>query len=897
MIYDYKHEKLKKAIKGKATILVAVIALIVLLVIASSIYLEIVQLEEIGKNFSKVYLINLACKLVSFGAAFLFIFAALSISGIFIRKNARALYKLRGLSPKKLPVFSLSAGIALAGAWITRDLFSQKALNFLHSTSFGKTDPIFLKDVGYYVFERPFLMSMLDFISGLAIFTILYTAVYYMVVLLTIDTNLTLESFKVKTILRHNLINIGIFFLLKSITYRFVKEGILYNSVVGYSGAGYIDDKIWRLYYTFIPFVIVVIVAVAFVFLWKGRIKHAAISIAAFPAIWLLVSVSALLVQSLLVTPNEKDYESPYLAYHIEKTREAFGIDDIRSFEFSDIKELTTATLEANQATRDNIRIVDYEATLQSDRQLQAIKPYYNFHDGDIINLNINGDPTPVFITARELDKSNIPEKSYINRTFRYTHGYGIVINPIHSVNTSGQVNFLMSELSMKSPGTGLQVTQPRIYYGEIAKDHVVVGAANNLKEIDYDGETETNYEGNGGIQLNFLNRLLFSLKYQDFNMLISGYVKDSKLLLNRQVVERARKAVPFLTVDPDPYIVPSADGGLKWVLDAYTTSTGYPYSQNFSGVNYIRNSVKIVVDAYHGTVDYYIIDKEDPMIQTYHKIYPGLFKDQPLPEDISASMKYPELLFKIQTEVLKKYHVEPKDVSAFYSNQDMWDIAKYPADRDSTQVRDIDAYYNMIRLPGDFGGQEEFILMRPFTPANKHNMISWLAVRNSPEHYGELILFKFSNDTNVFGPYQVEAKINQIDSVSKDITLWGQSGSDVFKGSLLVIPIQDSILYVEPIYIRSSGQSSTPEIKQVIVGYQRGDEFVYGIGTNLDSAMANLFGKAVINPPATQTPQVPPVAGGDNKDKDQVLSDLISKYDEIKKQLDELGSLIDELR
>ncbi|NTV89794.1 MAG: COG1615 family transporter, partial [Clostridiales bacterium] len=315
-------------------------------------------------------------------------------------------------------------------------------------------------------------------------------------------------------------------------------------------------------------------------------------------------------------------------------------------------------------------------------------------------------------------------------------------------------------------------------------------------------------------------------------------------LLLNREIVSRAQKAVPFLTVDSDPYIILTDDGRLKWILDAYTTTNAYPYAQTWGSVNYIRNSVKIVIDAYDGKVQYYIIDQTDPIISAYDKIYPGLFIKEPLPEQISKHLRYPELLFKIQTEMMKRYHILPEKVSYFYSQQDKWDIAKYASSTDSSSVSEIEPYYNMIKLPGGLGEKEELILMRPFTPAGelKNNMVSWLAVRNSSENYGELILFNFPKNTNIFGPNQIEVKINQIDKISTDMTLWGQSGSDVYKGNLLVIPIENSILYVEPIYIKSSGASSIPEVREIVVGYQSGEDFRYGIGTNLDKALDDLF-------------------------------------------------------
>jgi hypothetical protein len=496
-----------------------------------------------------------------------------------------------------------------------------------------------------------------------------------------------------------------------------------------------------------------------------------------------------------------------------------------------------------------------------------------------------------------------------------------VVINPIDRFTKQGQTDFILSGMENENKNN-LKMNEPRIYYGELTRDYVVVNpeGSGKLRETDYDGKSETSYDvkNGSGIKLGFLNKLLFSLKYGDFNMMVSGNINsESKLLLNRQIVQRAQKAVPFLTVDSDPYIVLTDDGRLKWVLDAYTSTQYYPYSHMLSGVNYIRNSVKIVIDAYYGNVDYYIIDKNDPIVKVYSKIYPDLFNKGDLPDFVKKHMRYPEKLFKMQTEVLKRYHIVPdsdQNITTFYGGQDLWEIATTPERSNSSEV-DIEPYYNMIKLPGELGGGNELILMRPFTPTgDKHNLVSWLSVRNSFDNYGEMILFSFpKNADNIFGPYQVEVKINQVDSISKDMTLWGQSGSQVFKGNLLVIPIEHSVLYVEPIYIKSNGQA-IPEVRKIVVGYQVGNEFMYGEGVDLDSALKDLFkrsGQTPVTPGVPTTPTTPekpttpvtpdtppnPSDGTQNQTDEQLVGEILSKYDDLKKQLDELDKLLNQLK
>ena len=479
-------------------------------------------------------------------------------------------------------------------------------------------------------------------------------------------------------------------------------------------------------------------------------------------------------------------------------------------------------------------------------------------------------------------------------------------MNPINRISPKGQVEFIMSGLDNVSADPSLKIGRPEIYYGELTKDHVIT-QAKDLDEITYDGSQTTSYTGTGGIKLDFFKKLLFSIKYGDFKMFISGYTNDAKLLLNREIVNRARMALPFLTIDDDPYILPTSDGNLKWVIDAYTTTNKFPNAQYYGNINYIRNSVKIVVDAYDGKVECYIIDKTDPIINTLSRIYPEAFSQNELPPEIAAHTRYPETLFIIQTEMLKRYHILPDKVNDFYSQHDLWDIAQHPVNRNSSELQDIEPFYNMIKLPDELGDKAELILMRPFTPYGdqKHNMVSWLAVRNSSENYGEMILFNFPKSTNIFGPNQVEVKINQIDKISEDMTLWGQS-NDVYKGNLLVIPIENSVLYVEPIYLKARNTSASPEVKEIVVGYQSKDEFLYGIGTTLDKALADLFSGVVAVPHSGGTDQKDNndgTAGDNGKDvaappiDNNKVDEILSKYDELKKQLDELGKLIEGLK
>ncbi len=939
--YDYYREKNKKSHKGRIAALVVIAALVIAALIGSSIYMSLIQLKELNPaaNYASVYTTNLLYQVGFFFAAFVIISLFVFITNNVLIKNLRKYFKNNNIENRKLYNTPIALAVGLAGAFLTKQFFFSKALLFLNFVSFGRKDPIFDQDIGYYMFQRPFYMSLMDFLSNLWLFIVIYCAAYYLAVLVAaLSNSFDIKEMKDKLILRHNLINVAIFFVLKTVSYKFQREALLYSKFTkfDYVGAGYTDTNIWIKFYSVAPIIVLAIVLISSIFMWKGKLKKAAITIAVYPLIFVLVTIASGVIQNFFVSPNETIYEKDFIKNNMQETRGAYGLDKIKTHDFSTVKDLTPQILENNKNTIDNIRVVDYVPTLNSNKQLQSNTNFYTFANGDILNYTVNGKEIPVMISAREINSQNLQNQNFINKTFKYTHGYGVVINPINKLTSQGTVEFLLSGLKMDTVDKqNLNITEPRIYYGELTNNYVIVNPKESGKEaeIDYDGTTLSYFDGGNSnkIKMGLLNRALFSLKYMDMNILISSNINSkSQMLLNRNVVERAQMGVPFLKVDSDAAMTITADGRLKWVLDAYTTSNNYPYAQEFytqsnepdlralNGINYIRNSVKITVDAYDGTVKYYIIDKEDPIIKAYEKVYPDIFSKEPLPEDIASHTRYPETLFKIQTEVLKKYHLDPdaheENINNFYTNQDAWSIAKYPDETSPDKVRDIDAYYNMIKLPGDLGKTEELILMRPFTPsAGKHNMTSWLAVRNSKDNYGEMILFNFPKNTNILGPDQVEVSINQISEISEYNTLWGQGKSNVFKGSLLVIPIENSVLYVEPIYIQSKSDSSIPQVKKVVVGYQEGADFKHGIGDNLEDALNNLFNGALkltdnklptvdqkdsgVTVPQVDTPSGEPAQPSGGQLDQEKLDELQKKLDDLMKQSQEINDLIKSLR
>ena len=496
------------------------------------------------------------------------------------------------------------------------------------------------------------------------------------------------------------------------------------------------------------------------------------------------------------------------------------------------------ATLEANPQTVENIRVWDDRPLLTTLRQMQEIRLYYDFADVDVDRYTIDGQARQVMLSARELNYSNVPAnaQSWFNEHMQYTHGYGLTMSPVNVVTPEGLPDLFIQDIPPSSK-VGFEITQPEIYYGELTDRFVLVGT--KAKEFDFpdgDGNAYTTYSGDGGVSIgSTLRQALFSLYYQSFDILLSDYVtEDSKILFRRRVKERVSTLAPFLHLDRDPYLV-VVDGRMKWMVDAYTTTDRFPYAEKFllprKPINYIRNSVKVVMDAYHGDVDFYVSDADDPMIQVYGKVFPGAFKPiSELPESLKSHVRYPVDFFDIQAAMYRAYHMT--DPTVFYNKEDMWEAPK-ELFGDKEQL--MQSYYLIMKLPGE--SEEEFILLVPFVPTNKDNMISWLAARCDPENYGRLLLYQFPKQRLIYGPSQIEARIDQTPEISEQMTLWSQAGSRVIRGNLLVIPVEDSLMYVEAVYLQAES-SQLPELKRVIVSYENS----IAMEQTLDQALRKVF-------------------------------------------------------
>ena len=571
------------------------------------------------------------------------------------------------------------------------------------------------------------------------------------------------------------------------------------------------------------------------------------------------------LVQNFVVSPDEINKEDKYLERNIEYTQYAYELDDVSVKSFAADNKLTSEDINANTETVRNIRINDYEPVNTFYNQTQSIRQYYKFNDVDVDRYMVNGKYTQTYMSMREIDEEKIND-TWLNRHLKYTHGYGVTLSRVDAVTASGQPDVMIKNIPPESKVNEIQIERPEIYFGELSKDYILVNTSED--EFDYpsgDSNKYTQYQGKAGIEMNLLNRVMFAIRERSLKILVSSNIKsDSKIIINRNVMERVNKIMPYLSYESDPYSV-VADGKLYWMLDAYTTSSYYPYSEPYDGkvggTNYIRNSVKVVVDAYNGDVNFYVVDENDPMAKTYQKIYPQLFKSvDKMPDSLKAHIRYPNTLFEIQAGVYSRYHME--DVKVFYQNEDVWDIANEIYGKDEKRM---DPNYYIVKLPGE--DNAEFINSIPYTPKSKQNMTALMVARNDGNHYGELVVYRFPKSKTVYGPMQIEAQINQNTEISGDFTLWSSRGSSYKRGNLFVIPIESSLLYVEPVYLEASN-SAIPEVKRVIVAYD--DKIAYE--PTLGEALESLFGEDANGGSSAST-------GGDDK-----TSGTTSKSDWIKK-------------
>lgn len=854
-------------------IALSVFAVIIALGMGISFFFQYIQMKELGEGFTKVFwtktTVKIITQIMALSIIFLLVFGSVTVA----RYNLLSMGLSNEFLRRRIPYLLLSFVISFLLGFVVSNTLYIKLLAFLNPVWFGKGDPLFHTDIGYYIFQRPFLVSSFELLMSVWMFMTVFTAGMYLVFGLLFGGFSFRDMLSKRSVMIHNIINVALLILLNCMTYKLRMEDILFGKFGELQGAGYTDVAVWIKYYKLAPIVLVAAVISAIVFLWKQKTRKAVMSLIIYPIFGGVALLTSVVVQTMVVAPNEVLVENEYIANNISYTKEAYGINEIEEKEFAVSNDLSPESIMSNSVSLDSVRIIDIPSTLTMLNQIQGIRNYYKFYETDIVPYEINGEKIAVAITPREITKENLSESAdtYINRRLRYTHGFGLTMNLVNRVTAQGQPEFLIKDIPPKKAEGAPEITQPRIYYGELTNDYVVVNNP-KYKELDYSEgqeDVEFTYDGSGGIPLTFFNRLMFAAKYGDFRLLVSDLVSnESRLLINRNIKERLEMAAPFLTYDNDPYMIIDEEGRLKWIIDAYTTSEFYPYSQMYGEINYIRNSVKAVVDAYDGTVNFYITDPEDPIIQSYAKIFPSMFTMGEIPKGLSDHFKYPEQFFKIQATMFAQYHLD--NPTTFYNKNDMWAIAKEKYGT-ANEVRSVEAYYNMMRLEEN-QIESELLLTIPYTLSNKDNMVSWLAVQNDWKNYGNLICYKFPKDINVYGPLQIENRIDSDTTIARELTLWGQGGSKVVRGNMMVVPIENSLLYVEPLYIKSNNESSLPELKQVIVAY--GDQIV--MRATLEEAIYALFNMQT-PVSSTQTNIIT------NYTEEQVIERVIAAFHDVK--------------
>ena len=723
----------------------------------------------------------------------------------------------------------------------------------------GVVDPIFGKPVSFYLFTLPAWQFITGWLLTLAVLACLIAAFF---IFLTGSTRMLSgrRGRYVSPSWRGFSIAFAFFLLILAMRAYISRFERLFDEHTIFSGVTYTDAHVMLPGILAVCAALILGAAIAAINIASvPRVRWLLAAVAPAAACYLILQIVGWYVSSFLVKPNELVRERPYIAYNIDLTRQAFGLDRLVQREFPAETTVEAADAANNQATLQNIRLWDWRALQDTLRQIQEIRTYYDFPDIDIDRYEINGALRQVMLAPRELSVEKLPESSrnWINEKLIYTHGYGITMNPVNGFTPEGLPTLILSNMPIQSTVPSIVVTRPEIYFGELTNTDVYVKT--RQQEFDYpQGQTNnlTSYEGTGGIVLGgFFRRLLIAADRGDLTKLpFSDDVKpESRLLMRRSVRDRVAELAPFLTYDSDPYIVVGEDGRLSWIIDAFTTSDSYPYASQYTlgdnSINYMRNSVKVVIDPYDGTTTFYVFDAQDPMITAYRHIFPSLFKDATaMPAALRKHVRYPELLLKLQAAVYGLYHMT--DPQVFYNREDLWTVASEVGMDESGQqkTQSIEPNFVLMKLPGE--SNVEFVEILPFTPANRNNLIGWIAGRSDGEKYGTSVVYDFPKTRLVDGPLQIEARIDQNAQLSGQLTLWNQQGSHVRRGALLVIPCGHALLYAEPIYLQAE-RSPMPELRIVVLALQ--DRLAYG--PTFESAMRGLFGGEVSSLSGTTAP------------------------------------------
>ena len=831
-------------------------------------YTEWLWFGETG--YAQVFLRSLATKAALGGAVFALVFG-------FLYLNARRILAALGRQELSIPTSEGPLQVAVEPGSLRRIVYAAAALGALvlgtyassrwdavllywYAMPFGTQDPVLGRDLSFYVFKLPFLGMLQGLLQSTLVLTLAIAGAGYF---LTGAVGLDAASgpFANRAAVRHlSALAAGLLVVLALGAYLAIPAALTEPSgiVHGASNAD-VEARLPALRLLILTALAGAVLALYQIFC--PRLWPIATAAGLYAVVSLGGTAYATIVQRFIVAPNEQVKETPFILHNIEATRAAFALGAVDERQLPGDAPLTREDIDRNAATLKNVPLWDHQPLLDTFGQMQEIRTYYDFVSVDNDRYRIGGEYRQVMLSAREVNSASLPNRSWINERLTFTHGYGLTLGPVNQVTREGLPVLFIKNLPPESSVPDLQVTEPSLYFGELSNDHVFVKT--RTKEFHYpkgDDNVTSTYDGQGGVAVDsFFRKLLFSIRFRSIKTLLADdLTSESRVLYHRRISERVERIAPFLTYDPDPYLAISG-GRLFWILDAYTTSRHYPYSTPVaSGINYIRNSAKVVIDAYHGHTAFYLIDPKDPVAATLGRAFPGLFRPlAEMPEDLRTRLRYPKGIFSVQAAVFATYHMT--NPAVFYNKEDQWEV---PAIDDSAgQPLGMQPYYTIMKLPQEKGA--EFIQMLPFTPRQKDNMAAWMVARSDGEHYGKLVVFQFPKQKVIFGPRQVVARVNQDQAISPQITLWNQQGSQVIQGTLLVVPIEESLLYIRPLYLRAAG-GRIPEMKRVIVAHQ--SQIV--MEETLEAALERLFPSGERRP-AGAAPAVPAPArtGGDLED------------------------------
>lgn len=848
--------------KNKKIRVISVIIFTILFAITSYILLRGSYLEykELGEAYVQEFKINCQIKYMFMAIIFVLLYLAVYFTNRGIKKGLKPFFEKEEKTMPKLPNKSLAFVLAIVVSAVVSNTLVQKIILYMSNASFAITDMVFNLDIGYYIFQKPFIEQVLNCLFWFVVGLTVYMALYYIIVFNRyfsdgVDGKMLRDSLFVKKILRNVILIaliIGVGTILNTQNVVFGNILTVDNSAtttyqgtsnnLELTGANYTDVTIQRWGYTIFGIIIVISIMVAVKYFKKKDTSKVLRSLSIIPIYLVLLFVVMVGYNLIFVRPNRLDKEKDYISKNIESTKNAYGID-VKETSIDYSGTITEDEVSDNANIIDNMPIINKDVVLNTLQEKQTSTGYYAYRNANLAVYDINGKNELVYVSPREILNSG---RTYANKTYEYTHGMGQIITSATKTSENGDIIYMQKDVSGKD--NKLNTQEQRIYFGMLT-DETIATNAKNKKEYDYTDESgneyTSNYNGNAGLKLNFLDRVVLAISKGDLNLAFSGEMtENSKILINRNIIKRAKKAMPYLIYDDEPYTVVTDEGKIVWVLDAYTVSDQYPFSQYTNieynnkkqKINYIRNSAKVIIDAFDGTITYYITDKNDPIIMAYNNIYPGLFKED-IPEDIAKHFTYPKYLYKVQAELLKTYHNTKPDI--LYRADDIWDFAKYNNTRIAKSTGGIlEPYYTMVKT----GDKEELGLVQIYTPNGKQNLISYL-VGVSENGNNKLMLYKFSEDSNVVGPMQLEKQIEQDEAISKEIETLNVTGTKITK-DMIAVPIENTILYVEPIYQTKLNESKIPFLKKIVVS--SGNKVA--IGDTVEKALENLLSKYAVD-------------------------------------------------